>query len=605
MSARRLLPFVLVTVMACSDPAEPVTDDQPDGTDSISVLLSDPSIPPTPAPGLGAVSAFVTDVAYVALEPGSVPGGEVVTVLNLQTGESRQGLVIDGGFDPIAIPAMSGDSINVKITAGGVVLFAATKAVDDKKKPVVVRTEPPRRKIDVPLNFTLVIVVSEPLRPPTVDGSTILLQTGGAPVGVNIRLSDDGLRIFMTPDQPLTPATEYEIIVTTGVQDLQGEAPDSAFTSTFTTVTQVGFSFAQVGTGLRHSCGILTNGRAVCWGSNSWGQLGAEDITDPSKPGRTVIGDLSFVVIDGGEDHTCGLSDQGVIYCWGFNALGQLGKPGPIARAEPQPVAGVTRFVSLSVGDHDHACALARDGSVWCWGSNEHGQLGRAAVGEQCSSGSLVTDCSRVPVRVEIPAAVAVSVRRRHSCAVTQDGAVWCWGDNSYGQVGNATDLGPTLPTAVALNATMVAVAAGEIHTCALDDAGLPYCWGANEVGQLGVGRLDAADFIGAPSPVSTAFRFQKIQAGASNTCGVATGGTNKGYCWGNNIFSQSGTGDLFEDVVPTEVLGGHSWIDIAPSWIISCGVTTQFEMWCWGLNDFDQLGSAGSASEPRKVEGQ
>jgi len=142
-----------------------------------------------------------------------------------------------------------------------------------------------------------------------------------------------------------------------------------------------------ISAGLAHTCGILTNNSAVCWGENENGQLGNGNTTDATAP-AAVSGGLQFRAISAGYRHTCAITTLGAAYCWGDNALGQLGDGTTTARLTPRAVSGGLTFMSISAGD-TFSCGVTTAGVAYCWGDNEYGQLGSVAMAG-----------SAVPVRV-------------------------------------------------------------------------------------------------------------------------------------------------------------------------------------------------------------
>jgi alpha-tubulin suppressor-like RCC1 family protein len=241
-----------------------------------------------------------------------------------------------------------------------------------------------------------------------------------------------------------------------------------------------------IGTGLRHTCALRRNGTVACWGSKDFGYLGNGDPSTPvsaiaNKPVRTsVLVDATAIAV--GHYHACALSKAGTVWCWGTNTHGQLGKPDfALPQLVPARVAGIDNVRSISAG-RESTCAVRTDGSTWCWGANEYGQLGRSPY-----------TASSVPTRVNNlnGAALTSDAGSVHGCALIDNGTVWCWGGNGYGQIGNG---GTADPRAI-LNAQQVvglsgvnALSSHHLHTCAMNPAGSVWCWGNNVSGKLGSG---------------------------------------------------------------------------------------------------------------------
>ena len=213
--------------VACSDSAGPNPPPPPPS----GLIVSNP-IP------LGAVAiagnvaasrsptspAAADSIVYVSLTAGTVPGGTYATIRRVGSSEALTNGVRDGGFDPVAIGAQVGDSILIRVTdAGGITLFESRAIVTSRSRPVVVRTDPPPRKRDVPLNAAIVVVFSEPIDPKTLNATSVRLLHDGNPVSGTIRLSDNAWTAEFIPDNPLERQTDYELIVTQDIRDLDGD----------------------------------------------------------------------------------------------------------------------------------------------------------------------------------------------------------------------------------------------------------------------------------------------------------------------------------------------------------------------------------------------
>ena len=189
--------------------------------------------------------------------------------------------------------------------------------------------------------------------------------------------------------------------------------------------------FRELSAGAYHTCGITRADVAYCWGDNRWGQLGAGDVAynDVSAARSTpvvVAGDASWSRVTAGWQHTCAISSEGVTHCWGRNDIArQLGDDSDVThRGIPAPVAASPQFVALTAGPLG-TCGRASNGETWCWGGNYHGGLG---------DGSVVAEGTGHPARVEGGPFIAITLGQAHSCALTRDRALWCWGDRSAGQ---------------------------------------------------------------------------------------------------------------------------------------------------------------------------
>src|ERR1041384_1898624 len=192
-----------------------------------------------------------------------------------------------------------------------------------------------------------------------------------------------------------------------------------------------------------------------------------------------VIAAVSFASVSAGGDHTCGVTTGGAGYCWGDNSEGELGT-GPISNSPtPVVVSGGRTCVAVSAGS-DFSCGVTTGGAGYCWAANDHGQLGNGSTTNSITPGPVSGGLSFASVSPGPFAALA------YSCAVTPGGAAYCWGDNTFGQLGNGSGTSTSTPVAVAGGLTFAAVSAGGEHTCGVTTGGAASCWGDNTLAQLG-----------------------------------------------------------------------------------------------------------------------
>jgi alpha-tubulin suppressor-like RCC1 family protein len=237
-----------------------------------------------------------------------------------------------------------------------------------------------------------------------------------------------------------------------------------------------------------HSCAVLEDGSVRCWGDNLFGQLG--DGTRKGRPAPAPVPQLpssSHVAL--GDQHTCAITRQGEAWCWGGNAYGQLGDGSQMERTQARKVAELAGVSQLALG-YSHSCALLREGRVRCWGVNLDGQLG---------DGSRVSRLTPVPLPLERVAEVAAG--SNHSCARLTSGGIACWGSQGHGRLGDGviSGLGRRLEPFVLPLRDVVRISANGDHTCAITGNGLLSCWGKNVQGMLGIGSEEAAS---TPTPV-------------------------------------------------------------------------------------------------------
>jgi alpha-tubulin suppressor-like RCC1 family protein len=276
---------------------------------------------------------------------------------------------------------------------------------------------------------------------------------------------------------------------------------------------------------------------------------------------------------------TCAVLDDGTPRCWGANEQGQVGN-GTVTTAQTPPVqpTSISTVMAVATGQ-DHTCVLAViGGPVRCWGDNTYGQLGNGTSGGRSSA----------PVSVSgLTGVVAIAAGENFTCAVLVDSTARCWGFGDSGQLGSGTfTLFSTAPVAVSGLNNAVAITAGRSHACALLADGTARCWGSGNSGKLGNGF--GADQE-APVQVSGLTGAVAIAAGYLHTCALLVDGT--GRCWGFNSSGQLGDGTLVSKNVPTPVSLLTRAIAIAGGVSHTCAVRSDGGMRCWGLNTSGQLG--------------
>lgn len=289
-----------------------------------------------------------------------------------------------------------------------------------------------------------------------------------------------------------------------------------------------------------HACALKSNGTVWCWGRNFHGQLGDETNEDKTIPVRVNgLADIAEIAVDGYR-HTCAAKNDGTAWCWGWNYYGQLGDGTTENRNTPVQVNGLADIARISAGGYRHSCALKDDGTAWCWGGNQYGQLGDRTTIDR-----------NTPVRVDgLTDAVRISSKSYHTCVLKSDGKVWCWGRNYFGQLGDGTTIDRNTPVRVDGLTGVILVSAGYNHTCALKTDGTAWCWGLNSLGQLGDGTNDDEN---TPVQVDGLTGAVDISGGFRHTCALKSDGT--AWCWGSNFNGQLGDWTTEDRNIPVEVV--------------------------------------------------
>jgi len=308
-----------------------------------------------------------------------------------------------------------------------------------------------------------------------------------------------------------------------------------------------------------------------------------------------VFGSRSWLSVSTGYQHTCALDTDGKAWCWGSNLSSQLGvltatscpEVGTCAR-RPIAVLGDHRFVRITAG-LAHTCGVTAQGAAWCWGggfeARESGFLG---------NGFLMR--SETPVRVVSDSVfVEIDAGYDNTCALTAAGQAWCWGRNAKGEGGSGTTLARLIPTLVQgdeLRFTKISV--GGEHVCGLRTSGSIACWGSNRFGQLGVGPVtynDISRFSSSPLRVESSSQMIAVSAGADHTCGIRTDGQID--CWGLNV-NAGQLGDssgLTHRGTPGPLGDERTYTALGSGFATTCAASTSNGPFCWGSNFYGAVG--------------
>ena len=313
----------------------------------------------------------------------------------------------------------------------------------------------------------------------------------------------------------------------------------------------------RAGAGGAHTCALSEDGRLRCWGLGTYGQLGYGD--------RDSVGDDELVSVMGdvdlggsaahiavGWEHTCALLSSGDVRCWGRNSMGQLGHgTGPQLDLVTSPTLGPEvdiggTVTELALGG-EHSCALLDTGAVRCWGDGFYGQHGHETaqkIGHKESPASAGD--------VDVGGAVKqLSLGHQHTCALLTTGAVRCWGRGTAGRLGygDTKNIGvseaPASAGDVDLGGTALQISAGAEHTCALLDTGSVRCWGDGRTGALGY--ADSAHIGDNESPASAGdveVGGEVQQISAGGNHTCALLTTGAVRCWGRAKDGRLGYGD-------------------------------------------------------------
>ncbi len=406
-----------------------------------------------------------------------------------------------------------------------------------------------------------------------------------------------------------------------------------------------------ISTGTAHTCAVSDAGYTYCWGRGNHGQLGNDSREDSLTPVRVHAGRASAIDSDGGyltniksvsvgNDHSCAVARSGNVYCWGYGEYGQNGnntnsnEHTPVRVHEGEAVSSdsdggyLSNARSVSAGS-EHTCAVSNDNNVYCWGEGANGRLGNNEDNSQF-----------IPTRVRGGKALAsdtkdgylsnirsVSAGNEHTCAVSVASNAYCWGHRE--RLGNEMTEDSLIPERILAGEAVMSdktgthlsnistISAGNLHTCAVSNAGNPYCWGYGQYGQLGndstanqrVPVLVRADSRQTPREDFRRDRdlfyfsnIRSISAGHLHTCAVSN--DNNIYCWGYGQFGQLGNNSTANRSLPVRVEAGESvFADksdsflsnmdiVSPGYRQTCGVSRANHVYCWGHGYYGQLGN-------------
>lgn len=398
--------------------------------------------------------------------------------------------------------------------------------------------------------------------------------------------------------------------------------------------------------GTNRTCAIVSY-TVYCWGLNAYGQLGngmyigspaglevasAVDSSVPVKvrqdPG--VMAGKKIVKIFVAQYHSCALSQDGLMYCWGYNSSAQLGTGNAVDSAVPVQVGGALagKVVTDIGGTSNTTCAIAV-GKIYCWGRNANGQAGVGSVSAAVLNPTLVSatgTATTLPVAYTATALSTSGSRSQTMCAI-EGGKAYCWGLNGttgtydVGAIGDDTVTQRTLPTkvydaGVLSGKTVTSISqdgyvskatGGYAHVCVIASGGL-YCWGENGSGQLGTGNQNdskrpvAVDVSG----VLSGKTIQEVQVGLYHSCVRASGGA---YCWGENGSGQVGNNTNLLQTSPAVVslqpggLTATNVVAIGAGANRGCATVTDGRTFCWGLNSKGQIGDGTTVNRKLPTE--
>jgi alpha-tubulin suppressor-like RCC1 family protein len=420
------------------------------------------------------------------------------------------------------------------------------------------------------------LVATYTVQPPV---PTISLASGVYDPGATLTITGDPsmtIRISLDGTDPTTTHPEIVSGTTLFAGNYTVKARSYTSSGTASAVSTATYSLSSalaagsVADGNTHAALATPDGRVLTWGRNSNGKLGDGTLTD--RRTAAAINNLTGVIaVSAMAEHNLALTLDGRVYAWGDNLFGQLGDGSTADRRLPVLVPSLIDIVQVRAGV-DHSLALTADGQVFAWGTGFDGQLGNGSMDLSSPVPSLVGG---------LPPVKFIAAGDDTSYAVTTDGAVYAWGLNDWGQLGDGTLIDRATPTLIAVLSDIDAVEAGEYHALARTRDGRTFVWGANDFGQYGIGSIS-------PGPVTTPVEIAGFSSAAfsvswGSTMALRVDGAL--LAWGYNTNGEIGDGTTTHRELPTLVNGpaSVSAFEIGQRSMI---VTPEGAVWTWGFSN-------------------
>jgi alpha-tubulin suppressor-like RCC1 family protein len=356
-----------------------------------------------------------------------------------------------------------------------------------------------------------------------------------------------------------------------------------------------------VSSGFDATCGIREGNTLWCWGNGANGELGAGSTAEEHLPQQILKPTAAWTSVSAGWGYACATRKDGTLWCWGLNQQGRLGIGNDVNVTRPHQVTtpAATGWASVSAGE-EHTCGVRADGTLWCWGTGNGGQLGLGDGGAP----------HNLPQQVTSPATAgwaSVSAGGADTCAVRGDATLWCWGFNGNGELGVGDTVSRNLPEQVTTPTVTgwASVSAGGGHTCAVRADAALWCWGSNFHGQLGIGSTGNHQLLPQQVTVPAVDGWTGVSAGLNHTCATRTHAV---LCWGEGDSGQLGTGGTTDQTLPQRVSvpSRTGWSLLALGARSTFATHTGHALWCWGWNNHGQLGLGDTTNRnlPQQVTG-
>jgi alpha-tubulin suppressor-like RCC1 family protein len=387
---------------------------------------------------------------------------------------------------------------------------------------------------------------------PTTSGNAIFAVTiGGKSCTASLTIDATIIVLNGIIKIPIAAEKERSLVVVGGGKvkawgnNQFGQLGDGTTTDRYTPVEAVVLTnIASVAAGAYHSLALRNDGKVWSWGKNDHGQLGDGTLFESHVP-KQINGLSNIISIVAGFDYSLALKNDGTVWAWGGNLWGVLGDGTYVDKFQPLQVSNLSGIISIVAGT-EHCLALKSDGTVWSWGWNASGCLGDGSNVAKRSAAAQIPSLSGIT-------AIAAN-GSYHSLALKNDGTVWTWGDNFYGQLGDGTSIEKSIPTQLASLTNVTSIGTGERHSFAVRIDGGLWAWGWNGNGQLGV-DFTFSFFQLNPVNVTLLPGTTRIVGGSFHSLAQKADGNV--YTMGSNVYGQLGDGsNVLNRYVPMAVAG-------------------------------------------------
>jgi alpha-tubulin suppressor-like RCC1 family protein len=329
------------------------------------------------------------------------------------------------------------------------------------------------------------------------------------------------------------------------------------------------------------------------WGNNTSGQLGDNTIVNKSNPVQTVTGGINWKSVAGNVFDLMAIKTDGTLWACGINQYGQLGDNTTAYKSSPvQTVAFGTNWKQAATGGGYQKAAIKTDGTLWTWGYNGYGQLGDNTIAHKSSPVQTIAFGTNWK---------QVSAGYVNTAAINTNGTLWNWGRNNYGQLGDNTIVRKSSPVqTVAFGTNWKQISAGYVNTAAIKNDGTLWTWGRNNYGQLGDNTI-----VDKSSPVQTVVfgtNWKQVFSGREYTAAIKTDGTL--WCWGKNINGQLGDSTIVSKSSPVQTIAfGTNWKQASCGYAHIAAIKTDGTLWTWGFNTHGQLGDNSTTKRSSPVQ--